>query len=771
VNRPLHDLHVVELGGGIAASVATMLLAEHGAEVVRVGSGTADPVLDAILGRGKIDIDIDIDDPAWRELLDHADVVVAAPEAPEIDFDALRERNPGLISCRVAAFPTQDPRAALPPHEAAAGMAGFLFNKPIGKPFFHDFAVGSVTSGLYAAIGTAAALVARERIGCGQHVDTSYYEAALSSQVLQILAKTGIPRAFMPLRMIGSPFMRVWQCGDDRYVYLHITMPKHNVRMLEILEANDYQREVAEIRAIMSPQTMRDPSQVKSISEAKKLKAIYTRIFRSQPAIAWEELLGHDLCCIKVRTVEEWLPDSIEAGMSDACRIDDPVLGDLLVPGPLVDRPESPARVEPRHLTNLDAVLKEWQQRPRAEWHALREVELTHPLAGTRVVDLSRIIAGPCAARVLAELGAEVVSIQSETRLDWALSFHLIFNAGKRSVTLDFTDDAGKDKLWAILDDVQPDVLIHNYRHLELAEEIGVGPAQVRARFPGITYTHLNAYGNHGVWKDRPGFEQVVQAVSGIQVAYARGARPKLLPSPIIDIGCGLLGAFASVVGLYNARRTGTGTVATTHLTTMAVLLQLPRVAEIQRALAPRDTDRQVVAGIASARGRPVCVTGPRRDIHRWLEHAGIACHDDDVVAALADGLRWHSVSHWQRSLNDAGLGDRVALVPNPRIGRAVEEIAELDPRPAAIVRRRNFPGAPHPLTFVGCPLRLSSTPLADIGPPPLRGTHTRDVLGRVGVDVPRDTGLIAYPPEKPFLLWLLSFIRWGYFAWKSGNI
>ena len=59
---------------------------------------------------------------------------------------------------------------------------------------------------------------------------------------------------------------------------------------------------------------------------AKKLKAVYEGIFKSRPAVAWEDLLGHDLCCIKVRTIEEWLGDSMEAGMSDACRLEDPEL-------------------------------------------------------------------------------------------------------------------------------------------------------------------------------------------------------------------------------------------------------------------------------------------------------------------------------------------------------------------------------------------------------------------------------------------------------------
>jgi crotonobetainyl-CoA:carnitine CoA-transferase CaiB-like acyl-CoA transferase len=765
----LRDLRVLEIGGGIAASLTTMLLAEHGADVVRIGSAGADPVLDAICGRGKTEVDMTAHDPSWHPLLDRADVVVAAPEAPDIPWDRAREHNPGLVTCRIAAFPSEDPRAALPPSEAVAGMAGFLFDKPLGRPVFHDFSVGAVISGIYGAIGVMAALIARERDGHGQQVDSSYYEASLSAQVLQILAKTGLPRSFMPLRMVGSPFMRVWRCGDGRYVYLHITMPKHNLRMLEILAQNGYAREAADIRSIMSAQTLRDPSQVGSIGEAKRLKAVYQRLFASKPALAWEQMLASDLCCIKIRTIDEWLEESRAAGMSDACRLDDPALGDLVAPGATVDCHDRPVIVEPRVLAGaIDEVSGRWPARPARE---LSEPSTEPPLAGVRVADLSRIIAGPCAARILAELGAEVLSIQSETRLDWALSFHLLFNAGKRSVTLDFTDAAGKERLWAILDDLQPDVLIHNYRHLELAETIGVGPEQVRARFPAITYTHLNAYGNQGEWRDRPGFEQVVQAISGIQLAYARGGRPKLLPSPVIDIGCGLLGAFASLVGLFEARRTGRGLASTTHLTTLSVLLQLPQVAATQRARAPIHADRELLSGMGSALGRPVVVAGSRAELARWAGALRTGNGSSDVVAAATRALRWRRLSDWRRSLANAGVGQRVALMPHPAIARIADEAGAFDPRPAPIVRRRSFPGSPRPLAYVRCPLRLSRTPLADIEPPPVRGFHTREVLARIGVDVPPDTGVVHYPPELPLLKWLATVLRWGYFAWRSGNI
>ena len=795
----LQGLRVVEIGNGLASSIVGLLLADQGAEVVRITShrdDVVDPVLDAVVSRGKIDVRLETDEQTTEtldKLLAQADVVVENRRFPGCnggiaDYEQVRnEINPGLVSCAISPFPEGDPRGELPAYEPIAGLAGFLYNKPIGRPYLHAFRVGSVTAALYAVNGIVAALIARHRFGGGQHLSTSLYEACLVSQVLQILVKAGVPRGFLPLRMVGSPFMRVWQCKDGRYVYLHITLPKHNARMLEILDETGFSGEVQELRQLMSEQTIGDPSQVGSIAEAKKLKAIYEDIFLKRSADQWEEVLGTELCCIKVRTIEEWLKDSLDAGMSDACSVEDPVFGELLGPGPMVVSPSHPPTVAPRIVAEaaLDGLMERWKEAPKSTEQPKREIgELHHPLEGIRVVDLSRIIAGPCAARVLAELGAEVLSIQSETRLDWALSFHLVFNAGKKSVTLDFTTESGKEKLWAIMDEFGPDIFVQNYRNLELAQSIGVDPKAVRARFPDVVYAYLNAYGNEGIWKTRPGFEQVVQAVSGIQLSYARGGPPKLLPSPIIDIGCGLLGAFGALAGLYNKLTNGEGTVITTHLTSMSVLLQLPQISAFQREACLQraneekspvrfTADREVVALLVSTRTGHALVAGPRSDVVAWLHQSGLGdvSFDQSGLANLVSLVSLRTVSSLRESLRAAGVADSVGVIGHTSIRHVVEEVAHFDKRLRPIVRRREYPGSSQPMVFVGNPIRLMRTPLADIPATPMRGTHTHEVLAQIGEKVPIDTGVIPYPPNKSLPVWLLSFVRWGYFAWKSGNI
>lgn len=800
----LQGVRVLEVGPPIAVPLVGMMLAEQGAEVVRLvrrSERPVDPVLDAMLARGKSEVRLDLDEPSdartLSALVEAADVVIdgespAAWGTVDVHADEIRQGvNPGLIHCRVSPFPPGDPRAELPGYEPVAGMAAFLYDKPLGKPRYHTFAVGSVIGGLYAANAVVAALVARERTGRGQDVDVSLYESDLFAQILQILVKTGVPRGFLPLKMVGTPFMSPWQCGDGRYIYLHITLPAHNAQILDVLEGQGYGDDVRKIRAIMSDETRRDPSQVKSIPEAKAIREAYEQVFATKTADEWEALLGDKLCCIKVRTVGEWVEDSRASGMTDVCEVEDPVFGKVTALGPAVVAPERRPLLVGRTRADASAILEQWREAARASQSyfadkAASAEAIHHPLEGIRVLDMSRVIAGPCAARVLAELGADVVSLQSPTNLDWALSFHLVFNPGKRSATLDFSDDAGKAKLGKLIEAFAPDALIQNYRHLDVARAIGVDPEAVAAKIPNMVYTHLNAYGNEGGWRDRPGFEQVVQAVTGVQTAYADGGRPRLLPSPIIDIGCGLAGALSTLMGLYHRARTGEGAFGTTHLTSIAVFFQVRDIAALQRSerLAAAmqagrrvafDPGRQVVAEILRVRDGHALLAGPRHDVERWAQRAGVIRYgrrpDGDLFDAIGKKLWMRSAAAWQRSVERAGLADRVVVLRSESMRHLLRDIRKYDPGPWPPVRKRVFPGVPEPLTFVRTPMHLSATPVVDVAPPPERGADTSEVLRLAGEKVPAGSGVVPYPKNKPLAVWLASFLRWGYFAWRSGNI
>ena len=797
----LAGLRVVEIGQRIAAPVAGMVLVEQGAEVVRVvdtAQPERDPVVAALLARGKTEVELDLSSEQGRSALEalvlSADVVIENRDpgtmaALGLDFDAIRASdNPLLISASIPNFAPGDPLERLPDYEAIVGTAGYLFEKPIGAPQVHDFPLGSVIAALFSATGIVGALVSRLRTGRGQHVSSVVTHSDIFAQVVLVLMNTGIPRGFLPLKMVGTPFMGSWLCSDDRYIYMHMSLPAHAALILDVLHDAGYHGDVAELREIMSEETLADPSQVKSIPEAKAIKEVYRRIFLTKPAMEWEDLLGKQLCCMAVRTVDEWIPATINAGMADADVVDDPTFGTVHVPGASVTIEEFPPLVAPRVLGgDAKAIARKWKRRKQRHGPvAGRELEpdLKHPLEGIRVMDIARVIAGPCAARILAEMGAEVLTIQRPTRLDWALTFHLLFNAGKKHATIDTATDEGKRQLWAVMEDFQPHAFIQNYRHMKLAQKIGVGPEHLRAKFPHIAYTHLNAYGNLGAWADQPGFEQVVQAVSGIQMTYGRGIKPKLLPSPVIDIGSGLLGAFGTALGIYHQLRTGESTVSSTHLTRTAVLYQVLPVARSQRdrclAVAAErgievgyDPGDQIVEGILRGRDAFFCVAGPRRDVVSWLRWSGLGDDPADgsnPLEGVSKKVWSRSVAHWQQDIHNAGLASTVAVLTVPAIKRMLSEIPKHDPSDPPPVDRRKYSGIDQELSFIRNPIRLSDTPMADVAPAPVRGEDTPEVLARIGATPPPDY-MIPYPEAKPLLIWTATLIRWGYFAWRSGNI
>ena len=167
------------------------------------------------------------------------------------------------------------------------------------------------------------------------------------------------------------------------------------------------------------------------------------------------------------------------------------------------------------------------------------------PAAGIRVLDLTRVIAGPVATRYLAALGADVLRLDPPHRPE--LPLHAYDGLlGKRSALLDLDADAARfDELLGAAD-----VLVHGYRPHAL-DRFGLTPAALAERHPGLVAVSLSAWGSTGPWGGRRGFDSIVQAASGIAVAEsADGDRPGAMPCQLLDHGTGYLCAAAALRGL-----------------------------------------------------------------------------------------------------------------------------------------------------------------------------------------------------------------------------
>lgn len=178
------------------------------------------------------------------------------------------------------------------------------------------------------------------------------------------------------------------------------------------------------------------------------------------------------------------------------------------------------------------------------------------PLAGTRVLDLSRIIAGPVAGRTLAQHGAQVLLVNGP-HLPNIAPLVIDNGRGKRSALLDLRDAADSDRLRALAADA--DVFLQAYRPGALAAR-GFAPEDLARIRPGIVYVSVSAYGHRGPWAERRGFDSLVQSASGIawtEREAAGGTAPKHLPCQALDHATGYLAAFGAMVALLRRAREG----------------------------------------------------------------------------------------------------------------------------------------------------------------------------------------------------------------------
>jgi crotonobetainyl-CoA:carnitine CoA-transferase CaiB-like acyl-CoA transferase len=175
------------------------------------------------------------------------------------------------------------------------------------------------------------------------------------------------------------------------------------------------------------------------------------------------------------------------------------------------------------------------------------------PLGGVRVLDLTRILAGPTIGRLLAEQGADVMLVNSPT-LQNVPAFVVDTGQGKRSVYLNLDSAMQAEKLRKLAS--ESDVFVQGYRTGTLAKR-GFDSQSLMDVRPGIIYVTANCYGNIGPWQQRPGWEQLAETVSGLAYVQGTAERPALVPAAVCDYITGQLGALGVMAALYRRAHEG----------------------------------------------------------------------------------------------------------------------------------------------------------------------------------------------------------------------
>ncbi|MCP4005262.1 MAG: CoA transferase [bacterium] len=380
------------------------------------------------------------------------------------------------------------------------------------------------------------------------------------------------------------------------------------------------------------------------------------------------------------------------------------------------------------------------------------EVEATSPpLAGVRVLDFTRFLAGPFATMMLADYGAEVVKVENRKGREFRPPgagrdnyFFLSSNRGKRSLTLDFRDPRGRAAIERMLP--RFDVVVENFRP-GIMQKFGLGPEELTERDPRLVYCSISGFGADGPYRDRPGFDQIAQGMSGLMsVTGTEDSGPTRSGIAIGDLLGGIFAAHGICMALLTRERTGRGQIVDTSLLDALVGVlswSAGMFFESGRAPGPAGQHHPLSSPYGRFRAADGFMNIAAGTDAMWqkLAHAldrdswigdqrfagagGRIANRLELSAEIEAALAEHSVEHWVDALNVAGVPAGPVL--------NLEQVFA-DPQ---VLARKLLHELPHPElgTFktTGLPIKLSQTPGAIETPPPLLGEHTDQVLSECG--------------------------------------
>ncbi len=390
-------------------------------------------------------------------------------------------------------------------------------------------------------------------------------------------------------------------------------------------------------------------------------------------------------------------------------------------------------------------------------------------LAGVRILDLSRVLAGPWCTQTLADLGADVIKVErpgtgDDTR-GWGppflkdragqdtaeAAYYLGTNRNKRSVTIDIARPEGQALVRRLADDC--DVMVENFKVGDMAR-YGLDAASMRASRPRLIYCSITGFGQTGPYRDRAGYDYAVQGLGGLMSVTGErddlpGGGPQKVGVAVADLFTGMYATVAILAALRHRDASGEGQVIDMALldTQVAMLANLGanylvtrqaprRAGNAHQNIVPYQVfevaDGHLILAVGNdGQFERFCAVAGRPELaadERFAKNAGRVRHRELLVPLLAAEMRKRSRADWLAALE-------AAKVPCGPINGLDEVFA--DPQ----VRSRQMTTVmPHPLAgtveLVASPMKLSATPVQQRRPPPLLGEHTAEVLGEIGLGV-----------------------------------
>ncbi len=382
-------------------------------------------------------------------------------------------------------------------------------------------------------------------------------------------------------------------------------------------------------------------------------------------------------------------------------------------------------------------------------------------LAGIKVLDLSRVLAGPWAGQLLADLGAEVLKVErpgagDDTR-QWAppslpdgtAAYFLCANRGKRSVTVDITKPEGQEIVRALARDA--DVVIENYKVGGL-KKYGLDYDSLSQLNPRLVYCSITGFGQDGPYAELPGYDYIVQGMSGLMsITGPANGEPHKVGVAVTDLFTGIYASNAILAAIIARQSSGKGqyidmalfdcalaSLANINMNWLIGQQVPPRLGNAHANIVPYQVfacaDGHFILACGNDKQfRAVCqVIGlpALADDERFASNPQRVKYRDSVVPVLAAAFMGNTREQWLKRLDEAG----VPCGPINTVDEAFRD-PQIQHRGMEI-HLQDSVGQNVPL--VGCPIKLSGTPVEYNQAPPKLGEHTDDVLRALGYDAAR---------------------------------
>lgn len=373
------------------------------------------------------------------------------------------------------------------------------------------------------------------------------------------------------------------------------------------------------------------------------------------------------------------------------------------------------------------------------------------PLSGMLVLDFSRVLAGPYCTMLLADLGAEVLKVERPGRGDgtrqwgppWVggeSSYYLSVNRNKKSITINLKSEKGRKLVRQLAR--QADVLLENFRPGTM-EEWGLGYEELREANPSLIYCSITGYGQNGPYRDRPGYDLIIQAQGGVMsITGPVEGPPTKVGVAIVDITAALFASTSILAALHERQRSGKGqhidialfdsqvaSLANVGSNYLATGERPARYGNAHPNIVPYEpfptSDGWIAVGVGTDRQwQALCQVAGWDDLavdERFATNPERVKHRDILVPVLKERFQVRTSDEWCAALLEGDIPcapvnaiDQVFAEPQVA---ARDMLVELSHPTAGVVR------------LAGSPLKLSRTPIGIEEPPPLLGEHTEEVL------------------------------------------